>query len=82
MKINVRYYTEFGSDTTTMELEELPNFLKRFKIASITQHDDVYDKKDLEKAWDEGRLYEAGELELDTNNQPTAFGVWFKTFKK
>lgn len=37
-----------------------------------------YTKKDLEKAFTEGRLYEAGELELDTAGRETAFEVWLE----
>lgn len=37
-----------------------------------------FTEKDLEKAFKEGRLYEAGELELDTNGRETAFEVWLE----
>jgi hypothetical protein len=33
---------------------------------------------DLEKAFKAGRLYEAGELELNTDGRETAFEVWFE----
>lgn len=38
--------------------------------------------EDLKKAFEDGRLYEAGELELDTNIRQTAFEVWLENNPK
>lgn len=42
----------------------------------------LYTDSDMEKAFDDGRLYEANELELDTQGRETAFSVWIEMFKK
>lgn len=34
-KIIVRYSTEFGSSSTTLELHELKSFIKRFNVISL-----------------------------------------------
>lgn len=40
--------------------------------------ENVYTKEDLERAFKDGRLYEAGELELNTAGEQTAFDPWFR----
>ena len=42
MKVAVRYFTEFGSSVSTMEIDELASWINRynFKISSITEIDD------------------------------------------
>ena len=35
-------------------------------------------KEQLEQAFNDGRLYEADELELDTKGRETAFEVWYE----
>ena len=42
MKVAVRYFTEFGSSVSTMEIGELASWINRynFKISSITEIDD------------------------------------------
>jgi len=39
-----------------------------------------YSELELEMAFNAGRKYESGELELDTEGKETAFDVWFETF--
>jgi hypothetical protein len=39
-KIIVHYMTEFGSDLTTLELSELVDFFKRFKVISLDYLDE------------------------------------------
>jgi hypothetical protein len=36
---------------------------------------------DLKKAFEDGKKYGDGELELDTAGRETAFEVWLETFK-
>jgi hypothetical protein len=40
--------------------------------------ENVYTKEDLERAFKDGCLYEAGELELNTADEQTAFDPWFR----
>ena len=35
MKVEVRYATEFGSQTSIMKVKKIPNFTKRFTILSV-----------------------------------------------
>lgn len=36
MKVIVRYWTEFGGSESTMNVEEIANFAKKFDIMSVT----------------------------------------------
>ncbi len=36
MKVIVRYWTEFGGSESTMNVEEIANFAKKFTIMSVT----------------------------------------------
>lgn len=42
MKVNVRYWTEFGGSDTTMNVEEIPAFAEKFTIMSVTPHEEPY----------------------------------------
>jgi hypothetical protein len=42
----------------------------------------VFTLNDVKKAFEDGRKYEAGELELDTNGMETAFNSWVKYYFK
>lgn len=54
MKVNVRYATEFGSSATTINVEEIPTFTKRFTILSVTPHEETYTEQEV-KTWLEHR---------------------------
>ncbi len=41
MKVNVRYWTEFGGSDTTMNVEEIPAFAGKFTIMSVTPHEEL-----------------------------------------
>jgi hypothetical protein len=43
--------------------------------------DKTYNIEDLRKAFDDGRLYDANELELNTKGEQTAFDAWIKLYK-
>lgn len=54
-----------------------------FNELSDTTWFDVFEREiqietDLRKAFEDGRKYEAGELELNTAGRETAFEVWFE----
>jgi len=39
-------------------------------------------ESEFEKCWDEGRRYEAGEMELPLNGKTSAYDLWRNTLKK
>lgn len=42
MEVIVRYATEFGSSATTIDVEEIPTFTKKFTILSVTPVEEDY----------------------------------------
>jgi hypothetical protein len=44
MEVEVRYATEFGSSATVINVTEIPNFTKRFKILSVNPHSEPKDE--------------------------------------
>jgi hypothetical protein len=42
MKVNVRYWTEFGGSESTMNVEEIAKFSERFTIMSVTPIEEPY----------------------------------------
>jgi len=51
-------------------------------ITYINKEGSIYTIDDLRRAFHDGRLFEAGELEIDTNTYLTVFDAWFeKTYK-
>lgn len=44
MKLKIDYQTEFGSRTTTINIDELVNFTRKFKLTSV-EADDLYIKE-------------------------------------
>jgi len=55
-----------------------PNVTKNNElILSFIDEKKEYTLSEIRMAFENGRSYEAGELELDTAGKPTAFGVWF-----
>jgi hypothetical protein len=77
MKINVRYFTEVGSDSTTMEIDELASWIKRrgFNISSIKEKSKSYSEEEVLEII---RQY-ALEEHLITSSKPY---IWFEQFKK
>lgn len=50
MKVNVRYWTEFGGSDTTMDVEEIATFAGKFTIMSVTPCEEPF--KDKFKSFD------------------------------
>jgi hypothetical protein len=42
MRVIVRYWTEFGGSESTMNVEEIANFAKKFDIMSVTPVEEDY----------------------------------------
>lgn len=40
MRVIVRYWTEFGGSESTMDVEEIANFAKKFDIMSVTPYEE------------------------------------------
>ena len=85
MKINVRYFTEVGSDSTTMEIDELASWIKRrgFNISSIKEESKSYSEEEVLDILDHHTSY----LEtfiyqyIDRQDMEENEG-WFEQFKK
>lgn len=46
VKVIVRYSTEFGSDSSIIDVTEIPKFSKRFNILSVKPVEDSYDEEE------------------------------------
>ena len=46
VKVIVRYSTEFGSDSSLIDVTEIPKFSKRFNILSVKPVEDSYDEEE------------------------------------
>lgn len=55
VKVIVRYSTEFGSDSSIIDVTEIPKFSKRFNILSVKPVEDSYDEEE-----DDNDRYDSG----------------------
>lgn len=79
MEVEVRYMTEFGSTATTMDIEKLPSFTKKFKISSVKPIIDFYTKKDMKRAFDVG--FQVGYNDEESPSYLT-FDDWIVDYEK
>jgi hypothetical protein len=82
-EIDLVYHEDEGNEAFVGTHQECLDWMSEqgfgYRVAPMTKEEMGIENKDLlEQAFTDGRLYEADELELDTEGRETAFEVWYE----